>query len=364
MPLCRLTTVPPPVNGSDSSQPNELIVKAGSQLFGIPDDLSSDIRVHAFLSRLLPSVGIRDPAAALVPWVCDRLPSPNSRKAYAADLARFVTHLKATGVDPLSVTGDHVRIYKEALRSQAGARSASIGRALSVIRGAYLQFGKHGLIDWKTVGDIQAVGSPRVDKNTTPALSEHEAKRLLHAPDESTLQGTRDYALLFVFFVTACRVSTIAEAKVGDLERTDTNWYLVVREKGGKRQRKALLQASEPLLRYLVVAGISDDLDGPLFRPLARDRKSFDRRHLTRRAILCLVKKHCRDAGINPDRLGRRGLGVHSLRKTAITNALEHGAKMEQVQALAGHSDIRTTQLYYRVRDTDAEDAARHIQIR
>lgn len=364
MPNRHLTTFLPAVNDSDFSPLNGRVVKRESQLPAIPDDLSSEQRVHTFLARLLPAVGVRDPAAALVPWVCDRLPSVNSRKAYAADLAKFVTHLRRAGIDPLSVSGDHVRIYKEALRSQAGASSASIGRALSVIRGAYQQFGKRGLIDWKTVGDIQAVGSPRVDKNTTPALSENEAKLLLHAPDEDTLQGIRDYALLFTFFVTAGRVSAIANANVGDLERTDTSWYLVVREKGGKRQRKSLLQAADAVLCYLDVAGIAADLDGPLFRPLSRDRKLLDRRHLTRRAILCLVKKYCQKAGVDPHRIGRRGVGVHSLRKTSITNALEHGAKMEQVQALAGHSDIRTTQLYYRVRETDAEDAARHIQIR
>ncbi len=334
------------------------------QLPAIPDDLSSEARVHSFLACLLPAVGVRDPAAALVPWVCDRLPSAESRRAYATDLAKFVTHLRAAGIDPLSVTGDHVRIYKEALRSQEGASAASIGRALSVIRGAYQQFGKRGLIDWRTVGDIQAVTSPRVDKNTTPSLSEEEAKRLLHAPDEHTLQGIRDFALLFCFFVTACRVSALANAKVGDLERTDTHWYLVVTEKGGKRQRKSLLQSADAVLRYLDVAGIGDDVSGPLFRPLAKDRRSFVNRPLTRLAMLAIVKKYCRQVGIAPNRVGRRGVGVHSLRKTAITNALEHGAKMEQVQALAGHSDIRTTQVYYRIRDTDSEDAARHIQIR
>lgn len=77
-----------------------------------------------------------------------------------------------------------------------------------------------------------------------------------------------------------------------------------------------------------------------------------------------MIKRYCRIVGIESDRIDRRGIAVHSLRKTAITNALEHGAKMEQVQALAGHSDIRTTQLYYQPKERDAEDAAKHIQIR
>jgi len=116
-------------------------------------------------------------AAALVPWVCDALPSPNSRKAYHDDLKAFVSHVAKIGVHPFAVTGDHVRIYKEAM-VQAGRKPVTIGRALSVIRGTYEQFGKKGLVGWNIVGDIQAVTSPRVDKNTTPGMSEQEACRL------------------------------------------------------------------------------------------------------------------------------------------------------------------------------------------
>jgi integrase/recombinase XerD len=91
-------------------------------------------------------------------------------------------HMWGLGVDPFHVTGDHVRIYKEALQ-QAKAAPSTIGRMLSVIRGTYRQFAAKKLIDHDTAADIQAVSSARVTKNTTPALSENEAKRLLHAPD-------------------------------------------------------------------------------------------------------------------------------------------------------------------------------------
>lgn len=343
--------------------PQEKGPSRGDVNLAVPDDLSTHERVGTFLSRLLPAMKGRDAAAALVPWVCDRLPSPHSRRAYAGDLARFVVHMKGLGVDPFRVTGDHVRIYKEAMQ-RAKAAPSTIGRTLSVIRGTYRQFAAKGLIDHDTAADVQAVNSPRVTKNTTPALSEAEAKHLLHAPDTTTAIGIRDFAMLFMFFVTACRVSAISKANVGDLERTDTNWYLVVTEKGGKRHRKSLLQSADSLLRYLDITQLHSDPEGPLFRPVAKDRRTFLRKHMTQRAILSMVKKYCRQVGIAPDRVGRRGIGVHSLRKTALTNALEHGAKIEQVQQLAGHSDIRTTQMYYQSKETDAEDAARHIQIR
>src|SRR5436190_19475338 len=68
------------------------------------DDLTTDAKVAAFLSRLLPVTrdGKHGPVAALLPWVCDRLPSPHSRRAYASDLASFVSHMRERGLDPLA----------------------------------------------------------------------------------------------------------------------------------------------------------------------------------------------------------------------------------------------------------------------
>jgi len=328
------------------------------------EDLNTSGKVRAAVAGLFAAAQANEAAAALVPWVCDALPSPNSRKAYHDDLRAFVAHMAEIGVQPFEVTGDHVRIYKEGM-VQAGRRPATVARALSVIRGTYEQFGKKGLVAWNLIGDIQAVTSPRVDKNTTPGMSEREACRLLHAPDTNTLLGTRDHALLFTYFKTACRSRAIARARIGDLERTDFDWYIVVSEKGSKRQRKPLLEAAPPILRWLDRAGIRfDDLEAPLFCALAADKRSPTRRPLSQRAILNIVKKYAIHVGLDADRLGRRGICTHSLRKTALTNALEHGAKMEQVQAWAGHSDIRTTQGYYMTKESDAEAAARHNQIR
>lgn len=342
----------------------------------VPADLSTPQAVHDFLSALLPATrgeGKGTLPGALVPWLCDRVPSENGRKAYGRDLRQFLGHLRAFGIDPTEVTGDDVRLYKEALR-QAGLASASIARKLSVIRGTYEQWGKKGFVDWSTVADIQSAESPRVEKNGTPGLTEGEAKALLNvarlkaaAPgrlSHEQLLAMRDYALLFVFFRTACRVSAIAGASVGHVERSDTDWYLRVTEKGGKKGRKILLEASGALAAYVRAAGIEEDREGPLFRPLAKDRKGFARTHLGRKDILEVVKRHGRAAGIDVDRFESRGVGVHSLRKTTITNALNNGAPMHQVQELAGHADIRTTQGYYMRKDSDAEAAARHIQIR
>ena len=76
------------------------------------------------------------------------------------------------------------------------------------------------------------------------------------------------------------------------------------------------------------------------------------------------MKKYCQAAGIDPHRLGQRGIGIHSLRKTAINDAIRNGAQMHEVREFAGHSDIRTTELYFVRKEEDGEVAARRIQIR
>ena len=141
----------------------------------IPESLTSRETVSQFLSKLLPTTKQQNPAAALVPWICERLPSEQSRQTYASVIRDFLLHLKDCGHTLLSISGDDIRIFREALR-QAGMQPATIAKQLSVIRGMYRQFGKRGLMNWETVQDIQAVESPKVQKNLTPILTEQDAK--------------------------------------------------------------------------------------------------------------------------------------------------------------------------------------------
>jgi integrase len=94
------------------------------------------------------------------------------------------------------------------------------------------------------------------------------------------------------------------------------------------------------------------------------DGSGFERRHLDRKTPWRMVKKYCEAAGIDPSRLGSRGIGIHSLRTTAINDAIRNGATMHEVREFAGHADIRTTELYFERKEEDAEVAARRIQIR
>jgi site-specific recombinase XerD len=323
-------------------------------------------KVAAFLSKALDSIATNPEgtAHALVPWISDVLLSNHSIKAYGRDFLDFVQHMKAQGVDPLQVTADHVKLYKRALL-EAGKQRTTVARRLSVLRGIYKQLAAKGLVSWETAQDIAAIQAPTgVEKNTTPALTQKQAIALLEAIPTDTLQGLRDFALISVFFITGCRVSAIVAACVGHLETDGVEHYLNVTEKRHKKRRKILLDAARPVLAYVQRAGIANDPQGPLFRPLTPSGLALERRHLDRKTPWRLVKKYCQAAGIEPNRLGARGIGVHSLRKTAINDAIRNGAQMHEVREFAGHSDIRTTELYFVRKGEDAEMAARRIQIR
>jgi site-specific recombinase XerD len=255
-------------------------------------------KVADFLARALEATGGKAPAitAALVPWVCDTLQSNHSVKAYHRDLTDFFRHMQAQGVAPLDVTADHVKVYKRAL-AEAGMTTATVARRLSVLRGAYEQLAAKGLIAWETAQDIAAIKASGIQKNSTPSLTQRQAVALLEAIPAETLQGLRDLALMSVFFLTGCRVSAVVGACVGHLETDGVEHYLHVTEKRNKKRRKILLDAARPVLAYVQRAGIQDDKEGPLFRPLTPDASRLIRRHLDRKTPWRLVKKYCRCRG-------------------------------------------------------------------
>src|SRR3954454_4316193 len=318
-----LPAVPTPE--AEAVPPRPPLVPEGSDFLD-GDALAAD-KVEAFLAQALAATGTDAPttAGALVPWICDALLSNHSMKAYGRDLMDFLRHMQAQGVTPLEVTADHVKLYKRALL-EAGRTPATVARRLSVLRGTYKQLAAKGLISWETAQDIGAVKAPSVQKNSTPSLTQRQAISLLEAIPGGTLQRIRDLALMSVFFLTGCRVSAVTGARVGHLETDGVEHFLHVTEKRNRKRRRILLDAARPVLAYVARAGIGEDREGPLFRPMSPDGAGLVQRHLDRKTTWRLVKKYCEAAGIDRERLGARGIGIHSLRKTAINDAIRNGA--------------------------------------
>ena len=128
------------------------------------------------------------------------------------------------------------------------------------------------------------------------------------------------------------------------MQHDGSQWCLRFTEKGGKSREIPVRHDLERfLLDYLAAAG---DRAGPGERPLFRSAAGRTRRltdNVLSAADAChMVKRRLQDAGL-PTRLS-----PHSFRVTTITDLLEQGVPLEDVQYLAGHEDPRTTRLYDR----------------
>jgi hypothetical protein len=71
-----------------------------------------------------------------------------------------------------------------------------------------------------------------------------------------------------------------------------------------------------------------------------------------------MVKKYCEAAGIDPSRLGSRGIGIPRYAQRRSTTRSATGRRCSKWE-FAGHADIRTTELYFERKEEDAEVAAR-----
>lgn len=199
---------------------------------------------------------------------------------------------------------------------------------------------------------VKGVKRPPVEsyEGKTPALGDHQARKLLEAPDAETLKGKRDRAILATLLYHALRRDELCRLRIKDArhERRGVP-HLKVTGKGGKTRYVPLHPAaSGPLVDYLEAAGHGGDDAGALFRPVKNNRGGRLDQALTPDAIYKVVSEYSAGLGFE--------IGAHALRATAATNALDNEADIAKVQEWLGHANIATTRIYDR-RKTRPEDS-------
>lgn len=286
------------------------------------------------------------PAAA--EWFAN-LNNPRTRRAYRGDIEDFCSFLGLQAPDQFrAVTRAHVLAWRGQLE-QRGLAGATIRRKLAALASLF-----DHLLDCNAVAGgnpVNGVKRPRIESNEgkTPALGDHQAKALLDAPDPATLQGLRDRAVLAVLLYLGLRREEAARLTNQDIQERRGIKHLRVHGKGGKLRYLPLHPvALERIHAYLEVSGHHLEAGRPLFLPL---RGRTTGAGLSADGIYALVGRYARAAGIKVD-----GLGVHGLRATAATNALEHEADIARVQQWLGHANISTTRIYDR-REARPEDS-------
>ena len=173
-----------------------------------------------------------------------------------------------------------------------------------------------------------------------PALTAAEAELVLARPDLDDLLGVRDRAILEVFYSTGIRRAELAHLAVTDIDHERAT--LLVRQGKGRKDRMIPIgdRALAWIRRYLTGVrpklAVAGDDDGTLF--LAADGTGFALDALTR-----LASGYVKASGVPKDG------ACHLFRHTMATLMLEGGADIRYLQAMLGHAELSTTQIYAQV---------------
>ena len=258
--------------------------------------------------------------------------SRNTLQSYARDLARLQSWATKNGKEIAALERKELREWIASM-SREGLAPSSVARSVSAARSFFRFLMLDGHLKRHPAEDLS---TPQRTSYLPRFLTEEEMETLFAAPDTSTDEGVRDRALFEVMYATGVRVSEVVGLQVVDV---DLQAGLVsCHGKGNKERRVPIGKAAiHWIQKYLTVRKRLGSQSKPhLF--LHRGRA------LTRQTAWMIIKQHAATAGV-PE------ISPHTLRHSFATHLLQHGADSRSVQALLGHSDISTTQIYTHITD-------------
>lgn len=261
-----------------------------------------------------------------------------SLESYRRDLDRLQAWANKNGKQISELTRADLRKWIASL-SREGLAPASIARAVSATRGFFKFLMLDGHIKTHPAEDLD---TPQRFSYLPKFLTEDEINRLLAAPDVSTEEGIRDRAVLEIMYATGLRVSELVGLKQADVDLLAG--LVVCHGKGNKERRVPLGKSAIHWLQQYasVKKGYGQQTAPNVF--LHRGRP------FTRQIAWSMIKRHAEKAGI-------KNVSPHTLRHSFATHLLQHGADSRSVQALLGHSDISTTQIYTHITDIHLRSA-------
>jgi integrase/recombinase XerD len=272
-------------------------------------------------------------------------------EAYGRDLARFIAFAtKRDRADVDDITAADITDFLIEL-ADAGLAARSRARTLTGLRGWF----KHLVAErWLEADPSAQIESPRTAKRLPGVLGEDALARLIAQPKD-TPRGRRDAAMIELAYASGLRVSELVALPVADVNLN--GGYVRVTGKGQKTRLVPLGEiARDRIARYL-----ADDR-----RPANPAERALFLTHfgrpMTRQAFWKLLRGYAKAAGV---RLPGGEVSPHKLRHSFATHLVERGADLRAVQAMLGHADISTTEIYTQVsRARMIEQARKHPRAR
>jgi site-specific recombinase XerD len=258
-------------------------------------------------------------------------------------LSEFLTQTKVTS--PTALTENVVREFRLWLNRQPGVSGSMKKKTQN-----YYLIALRAFLKYMRKNDIKSLDPERIELakvggRDLDLITAAELDRLMKSPQGSDVQDLRDRAILELFFSTGLRVSELCSLNA-DIDLTRDQFS--VRGKGDKVRVVFLSEtAKKAIAAYLKKRG---DMGEALFAGYGKLGKGKDVSRLTPRTVERLVKKYAIKAGIT------RKVTPHVIRHSFATDLLENGADLRSVQALLGHANIATTQVYTHVTDKHLQE--------
>ncbi len=265
----------------------------------------------------------------------ERSYTANTLDAYLKDLQKLLNYYADEGIDFRKVTLAQLDHFACTLQS-LGVQPRSVARILSGVRSFY----RFLTIEKEVETDpTELLESPKIGKHLPEVLSLPEIDAIEAAIDLSKPEGVRDLAIIEVLFSCGLRISELCGLKISELYLEEG--YIRVHGKGRKERLVPIGDAAIQRLRewFVVRQGISvkPGEEDYVFISLRRGK------HLSRISLFVYIKEYAEKAGI------RKNISPHTFRHSFATQLLEGGANLRAIQAMLGHEDIGTTEIYMHI---------------
>ena len=262
----------------------------------------------------------------------ERNVSTHTMDAYKRDINQYLMYLGDLDIKKLSdVKSTHIRDYIRVL-SDGGMAPASISRIISSIRTYYRFLSSENILD---ENPLLLINNPKLPKKLPDVLSEKEISLVINAIQKSSQFYQRDKAIIELLYSCGIRVTELCNLEMSNLF-IDEDLIRVM----GKGNKERLLPLGVRSKKYL-----DDYIKHSRNSHIKKSGSSFvfvsrNGNQLTRAMINIILNKWTQVSGL------KKSVSPHKLRHSFATHLLEGGADLRFVQALLGHSDISTTQIY------------------
>ena len=196
-------------------------------------------------------------------------------------------------------------------------------------------------IEW--CRQIRLIPLKKTKQSEITYLEKNEMKALLAAPNKSTAQGRRDYALLLFLYNSGARASEVAQLKIEDLhiasDRKKNFSTVQITGKGNKLRRCPLWKETANELSSLIAS--REQNEHVFLNRLGQP--------LTRFGVHNLVGRYVKKILSSSPSLKNKRISPHTIRHTTATHLLNAGVDINTIRAWLGHVSINTTNIYVEV---------------